>query len=263
MIRRMQPLLGTFVEVVLCDDSATAAQADAAFAAIQRVQQLASFHAPDSELNQLNRQPGQWLSLSRPLRRLLRIAHHLTLASNHGFDCSVGGWMVDAGYLPAVARSQPVAPRAQAAFLAFRGQDVMLTQAVWLVLDGIAKGFAIDLAVQALKHAGVKAGWINAGGDVRVFGDCQQEFEVRHRIQPLAHVVVSHGALCTSAGDGDDRFPAKLVALDNTAIDGCFSVISPLATLADALTKVVAACPKAQAQALLAAYQSTLLVYRR
>lgn len=256
-------MLGTFVEVVLCDAAARAEQADAAFAAMQQVHQLASFHAPESELNQLNRNPGQWLGLNRSLRRLLYIAHHLTRQSEHGFDCSVGGCMVATGLLPAVPRSAPVKPRSKQPFLAFRAGEVMLTQPVWLVLDGIAKGFAIDLAVQALKAVGVTAGWINAGGDVRVFGACQQTIEVRHHLQPLAAVELAQGALCTSAGDGDDRFPARLVSLHDTAINGCFSVIAPLATLADALTKVVAACPQEQHQAILSSYHSTLLVYRR
>src|ERR671935_3250985 len=37
-------------------------------------------------------------------------------------------------------------------------------------LDGIAKGFAVDRAVEALQHAGIRDGVVNAGGDLRVFG---------------------------------------------------------------------------------------------
>src|SRR5882672_11890295 len=36
-------------------------------------------------------------------------------------------------------------------------------------LDGIAKGFAVDRAVDALQSAGMRAGVVNAGGDLRVF----------------------------------------------------------------------------------------------
>ena len=40
-----------------------------------------------------------------------------------------------------------------------------------LDLSGIAKGYAVDLAVKELKRAGIKAGLVNAGGDIKVFGD--------------------------------------------------------------------------------------------
>ncbi len=39
-----------------------------------------------------------------------------------------------------------------------------------LDLSGLAKGYAVDLAVEELKSAGVKAGLVNAGGDIKVFG---------------------------------------------------------------------------------------------
>lgn len=40
-----------------------------------------------------------------------------------------------------------------------------------LDLSGIAKGYAVDLAVKELKGVGIKAGLVNAGGDIKVFGD--------------------------------------------------------------------------------------------
>src|SRR5437764_6578478 len=46
-------------------------------------------------------------------------------------------------------------------------------------LDGIAKGFAVDRAVECLQDAGIAAGVVNAGGDLRVFGDAPQEIYVR------------------------------------------------------------------------------------
>jgi thiamine biosynthesis lipoprotein len=39
-----------------------------------------------------------------------------------------------------------------------------------LDLGGIAKGYAVDLAVEALRAAGCASGLVNAGGDLRVYG---------------------------------------------------------------------------------------------
>lgn len=51
-------------------------------------------------------------------------------------------------------------------------------------LDGIAKGFAVDQAVEALQLAGVRAGVVNAGGDLRVFGEAFEDVYVRTPQRP-------------------------------------------------------------------------------
>jgi len=45
---------------------------------------------------------------------------------------------------------------------------VHVKQRVHLTLDGIAKGYAVDRAVDALRCAGADCGVVNAGGDLRV-----------------------------------------------------------------------------------------------
>lgn len=46
-----------------------------------------------------------------------------------------------------------------------------LNKEVKIDLGGIAKGYAVDCAVQVLKKQGVKSGLVDAGGDVYVFGE--------------------------------------------------------------------------------------------
>jgi thiamine biosynthesis lipoprotein len=69
-------------------------------------------------------------------------------------------------------------------------------------LDGIAKGFAVDRAVEALQHAGVRDGVVNAGGDLRVFGAVFEDVYVRPPRCPdrLIHIGrVRDAAVATSA----------------------------------------------------------------
>jgi FAD:protein FMN transferase len=68
-------------------------------------------------------------------------------------------------------------------------------------LDGIAKGFAVDRAVEALQLAGVRAGAVNAGGDLRVFGEAFEDVYVRPPQCPdrLVHIGrVRDAAVATS-----------------------------------------------------------------
>ena len=98
-LRRMRPLLGTYVEV-----SASGGQAEsgvqAAFDSIAASHAKWSFQDPDSELSQLNAQPGNWVRLSVVSLRLLRLARGMTAASGGRFNCTVGGALVRRGALP-------------------------------------------------------------------------------------------------------------------------------------------------------------------
>jgi len=68
-------------------------------------------------------------------------------------------------------------------------------------LDGIAKGFAVDRAVDTLQFAGIRAGVVNAGGDLRVFGEAFEDVYVRLPQRPdrLMHLGrVRDAAIATS-----------------------------------------------------------------
>lgn len=69
-------------------------------------------------------------------------------------------------------------------------------------LDGIAKGFAVDRAVECLRDAGITAGVVNAGGDLRVFGDEWQRLHIRVGAELIYVGKIREAAVATSAGAG-------------------------------------------------------------
>ncbi len=78
---------------------------------------------------------------------------------------------------------------------------VRFRRPVTIDLGGIAKGFAVDRAVEALQKAGAKSGIVNAGGDLRVFGDDAQLVQIRHPLEPgraAGTVLLRERALATS-----------------------------------------------------------------
>ena len=95
----MRVLLGTLVEAGANGPNARAA-VDAAFMCIERAQALWSFHDPDSELSRLNGSKGENVPLTAATVRLLRAARAMMRASGGLFDCTVGGTLVAAGFLP-------------------------------------------------------------------------------------------------------------------------------------------------------------------
>jgi FAD:protein FMN transferase len=117
-------------------------------------------------------------------------------------------------------------------------------------LGGIAKGFAVDRAVDAMRCEGAASGVVNAGGDLRVFGGEPSLLHVRHPREPgrlLPAGALRDAAFATSADTfARRRWRGRAVSplLDPTSGRPCVrarsaSVRAPTCLVADALTKVV------------------------
>lgn len=246
-LRRLRPLLGTFVEVGARDPRLAPAMLDAAFASLEQSQARWSFQEPDSELSRLNRSAGEWRELHPQTLRLLRLCRALMVRSGGRFDCTVGGLLVREGCLPDHGGPTPL-PRGVAGDIEIDGHRARLRRPLRLTLDGIAKGYAVDLALAALRRSGAAAGWINAGGDLRAFGALAlpvQRRELDGRLTPLG--ALRNAAMASSrVGPADPAFPSRLVAPGAGAIaPGVWTVLARTAWRADALAKIAAVSPDA------------------
>jgi thiamine biosynthesis lipoprotein len=124
-----------------------------------------------------------------------------------------------------------------------------------LDLGGIAKGYAVDLAVKAMQVAGCDAGLVNAGGDVAVFGTQSRTLWCCMPSGAGVAVDLRNAALATSDTDNLSR-PAEHRGYYHgrdreMAISGRVSVIAARAAIADALTKCLLARDGAPRQLLL------------
>jgi FAD:protein FMN transferase len=137
-------------------------------------------------------------------------------------------------------------------------------------LGGIAKGFAVDRALDVLQQHAVPQGLVNAGGDLAMFGAEPEAICIRHPLDPhqyICHVQLAHGALASSGYCLDLCEPsggARRAIIDPRtrkppgAIAGV-SVRASSCLMADALTKVVMIQGEASA-ALLDHYHASALV---
>jgi FAD:protein FMN transferase len=255
--RRMRPLLGTFVEVS-AQGPAAAAAVDAALRSLEDSQRRWSLQDEASELSALNRSGGARVPLARSTLRLLRLACALQRRSGGGFDCTVGGLLSD-------ARGRWL-PRGTPDDLEIGDGWARLRRPLRITLDGIAKGYAVDRAIAALRGAGAVAGWINAGGDLRVFGAHALPVHRREadgRLTPLGllrNAAVATSGVRPAGAPPDARHPAEILApAGRRAAPGCWSVLASSAWRADALTKVAATAPAAQRHARVAELGGRLL----
>lgn len=260
---RARPLLGTRVEIRAAAPwpaERLHAALDAAFAAVERVQALMSFHDPASELSLLNREAAR-----RPVRidpqtyAVLEAALELSRRSGGAFDVTVGAQLQRWAHLPGGG----CLPQSSASWRDIEllpEQQVRFHQPLRLDLGGIAKGYAVDGAVDALRQGGVDSALVNAGGDLRVLGP-PQRVHLRHPQNPalLAHQLeLRDEALVTSAAYYSRRADtsALLDPRDGRPYLGqaSISVKAPRCLHADALTKVVLFAAPETAERLLAEY---------
>lgn len=254
-LERARPWLGTVVAVCIDADNAETARhaLEAAFAAVEATHDAMSFHASDSELSWLNRNAHREARRVSPsLGRVLRAALALARASDGRFDPTVAGRLVDTGHLP---RPDAPAPDPAADWRDVRidlDGRVRFLRPLWIDLGGIAKGFAVDRAVEAARRAGASGGIVNAGGDLRVFGHASHTLHVRDPAQPARSIELAtlrDGAVATSAAYFSLRDGTS--ALVDTRHGGSITrprsvtVCAPRAIWADALTKVVLADERA------------------
>jgi thiamine biosynthesis lipoprotein len=243
--RRARPLLGTFVEIAAEGASSAAVEAavDAAFRAVSRVHDLMSFHDPASDVGRLNRHAGARPVAVHPwTHAVLRAAIDLGRASAGVFDVAVAPVLQGMGRLPGPApRSEPAGAGPDGSIELLPSRHVRFRRRdVGIDLGGIAKGFAVDRALERLRRRGMTRGCVNAGGDLAGFGTPGEIVSIRDPRHPgamLAHVMVRDAALASSGGGGAAIIDPRRAALA-AAIRGA-TVHARSCLLADALTKIV------------------------
>jgi thiamine biosynthesis lipoprotein len=130
-------------------------------------------------------------------------------------------------------------------------------------LGGIAKGYAVDRALMALRASDCHSGLVNAGGDLAVFGDCIHSVVIRRPGAGDGIVELKNAALATSDVCGAAR-PAEHRGYYHgenrrEIRSGRVTVRAASAAIADALTKCLLADHGATSAALLETFDASLV----
>jgi thiamine biosynthesis lipoprotein len=157
------------------------------------------------------------------------------------------------GLLPYLNDSSAAARGARFAdAIELRPDDMVCFRSAGVTIDlgGIAKGFAVDRAVDVLLGGNLAHGLVNAGGDLRAFGPEPRTVHVRDPRDPsrsIGRIGVTDEALASSArrfdlvGGGEPGSSAVInpqTQRPHGLINGV-TVRAPLCMIADALTKIV------------------------
>jgi thiamine biosynthesis lipoprotein len=228
-LTRLRIALGTFVAVEAEARTAEAAERSigAAFEAVALVDRLMHPTRPGSDLATLRDcSTNSAVKVHDWTWEVLELCQLLHRSSRGAFD-------------PCVA----TAPGRITDLELLSGSRVLPRVAVHVDLGGVAKGYAVDRAIEALRGQQCDGGLINAGGDIAAFG--AREHLILCRGQQGAGVVVKlrDAALATSDTRATAR-PAEHCGYyhgvhRDILISGHATVIAARAAVADALTKCV------------------------
>lgn len=265
LARRAQPLLGTLVDIRVAASASpdTLQRAiDGAFACVAEVHALMSCHDPASELSRLNRLAAR---TPQPLHAhtlaVLRAALRLAAASEGAFDPCVAPLLERQGLLPVQRDADGDTAGDWRDIELLDGNAVRFRRPLRIDLGGIAKGYAVDLALEWLASRLEGQVVVDAGGDLRVAGGA---LAVRLRDPssgaPGAQVLELHDQALASSGTRPAQSAGQPARSDHLvdphsarSPGGPFSVsvVAGDCLHADALTKVVLFAPPALAERVL------------
>ena len=246
-ISRAKPLLGTTVCVRVHGLEPAHAQAaiDAAFDAVAQVHDAMSFHEPDSDISRLNRD-AQTRPIAVSAQTYDVIAHACTISAltDGVFDIAVAPALVARGRLPRPTHApEPDASASWRDIELLPEHHIRFLRPLWIDLGGIAKGYAVDRAIEALQAFAPIQACVNAGGDLRLAGpeiECVRLAAEDCDSDTVPIVELRNGSLASSVSTEDG--PHIHVRRGRAGTHRQFvSVTAPRCIDADALTKLVIA----------------------
>lgn len=183
------------------------------------------------------------MACSVEVREVLRFAKDIYAKTDHAVDVTVAPVLVKRNFLPAHVTHDS---NGNPSDIKINEQTVGFSRPLILDLGGLAKGYAVDRAIEKLKSLGCPAAVVNAGGDLRVYGGKTRHLLIRMASHPafLVHGgEISNCAIATSAGYFSQR--EDFVPYVNPENGDCLKTVPSVTVraescmLADALTKFV------------------------
>ena len=214
---RALPIMGTAVECQAFHALPERARqaVEAAFAAVEQVDRDVSLYRPESDVGRLNRMAGRHdIAVRESTAVVLQESLGVGRKSRGALDVTITPLLNQWGFY-SVRQEAPGSRQLDAAlalvdyrrvhFDDVKGTVRLTRRGMQVDFGGVAKGYAVDQAVEALQLHGVHQGMVNAGGDLRLLGRHPDGYPwvvgVQHPLAParlLLALSLDDGAVATS-----------------------------------------------------------------
>lgn len=221
--------MGTMFRLVMfvpCEMAGEVAAA-AAWKRVDEIEAVATDYDAQSESRRLGQRPGEWVPVSDDLAVVLRASDSAWERTAGAFDPTVGVWsklwrraLRQREWPSEAAWSRAVSAVGWRRQLQLRegerGMEAFVRSTTRLDFGGVAKGVAVDEALDALRLHGVTSALMDGGGDLAALGPPPNEAGWKVAVRPfgdaedgvMLRFLLSYGAIATS---GDAYQGAQLL----------------------------------------------------
>ena len=222
-VRKTRVLMDTFVSITIYDNNKSQLDInnaiDAAFAGLEKVEKITNNYSDSSEISLVNRARNKTVTISDPLEACITEAQRVAQMTRGSFDISIGP-LISLWKFGTEENRVPEKEEIRAALqlvdynaVEFQNRQLRLTKKGMSVdLGGIAKGLAVDVAVDSLKVHGISDAMIDTGSNLRTIVSeltaGKRNVWVRHprnRSELFARFPMDEGCVATS-GDYERYF---------------------------------------------------------
>jgi thiamine biosynthesis lipoprotein len=215
-IKRTQILLGTVVEIQVRDNDEDKAEyaITKAFAEVKRIDDLFTTYSEESPVWKLNNSSDSIISVDPEIYSLIVLCDSITKLSNGSFDVSLDnltkawGFYTDNPHLPQQAEVHSALLLSGWKNIKLFGDNKIIKHKnVGLNFGAIAKGYAVDKAIDVLKKSGIKEALVNAGGEISVIGsDWIVGIQNPREINSIIKKIKLSGNTIATSGDYEQYF---------------------------------------------------------
>jgi len=184
MYRESRILMDTFCAITVVSPSKEEAKdaIDAGFAEIKKLENLLNYFSSESEITAINRAAGENpVRINRETLEIIKKAVEIANLTNGAFDPTVGSVMRLWGFSSQDSeQSVPSEDKIKSTLRLIDYKKIKINtsaseifleeKGMELDLGGIAKGYAADRAIDAIKAKGIKAALVAIAGDIKGFG---------------------------------------------------------------------------------------------
>ncbi len=203
--------LGTFVEISLKGHQSNLdAIIDTCFAIINNLENKLSFQKAESSLNMINSQ--EKAKIFPELYFLLNYSKKIYALSEKKFDPTIGAliniWDFEEKKVPSPEKIAKTKKNCGFEKICYNSSYISKPKNLKIHLGGIAKGFIVQEVYNYLQKHNISDGYINAGGDILIFGETPKKIGITHPRQKdvlIDTVEITKGAIVTS-GDYERFF---------------------------------------------------------
>ncbi len=223
-IEQTRLLMDTIVQIVVYDNQIATSEITAiinkAFDRIKHIEELSNFYSDSSQLSFVNQNAAvREIEIDTSLAKMIAASLMISELTDGCFDITIGRakelWQFDAEQpeIPDMKSVKKILPFVNYKLIRLRGNKIkFLKRGVKIDLGAIAKGYAVDEAMQVLQQHGIRDALVNAGGNLRaICSDLtrgKRKIWIKHPRQPeafFANFPMDDGSVATS-GDYERYF---------------------------------------------------------